>query len=93
MGKSSLSPELQATAYKLWCTNDIKTLLPPPDPERLKAYNDVPVKWCKHCLSLKVEEITKEGKSIDHCGNCGTDHIVTGHIQEWKELHKNRYNI
>ena len=52
-----------------------------------EQYNDEPVFYCSHCLSLNVQTI----EGLDYCSACGTTVIESGHIEEWQEKYKNRY--
>lgn len=55
-----------------------------------QEYNDIPVFYCKECLSLKILNLEGEG---DFCDDCGCTHITTSHIQEWEKLFEEKYNI
>ena len=50
-------------------------------------YNDDPVFYCSHCLSLKIKEV----EGLDYCADCGGTVIKQAHINEWTELYKSRY--
>lgn len=58
---------------------------------KLKEYNDIPVYYCKGCLSLKIKGVY--GTDIDYCDDCGSTVIDKAHIEEWETLYKERYNI
>lgn len=77
------------TAYKVWCTNDIKSVLVL-DLEKVKVYNEVPVHWCDSCKSLAVMNCTtplnEELKC--YCGNCYGTTIIKGNIEDWIKLNK-----
>ena len=53
-------------------------------------YNDIPVLYCKHCLSLRVRDIQMMEDS-DYCDECGSTNIEECSIEEWETLYKNRY--
>jgi hypothetical protein len=74
-------------AYKVWCTNDIKSVLPL-DVEKIKKYNDVPVSWCTECNSLMVYNVqTNLDKDVKcYCNKCHSTSIKEGHIEEWLKL-------
>lgn len=59
---------------------------------KLKEYNDIPVHYCKDCLSLKIKTVS-EGLNLDYCDECGCTDIEQAHIEEWKELYKDRYGF
>jgi hypothetical protein len=48
-------------------------------------YNNIPVAYCKHCLSLKIMAV--DG-NLDYCDDCGCTDIGFVHINDW-ELLKN----
>lgn len=50
-------------------------------------YNDIPVVFCKHCLSLRVESLD----GIDYCGDCGSSETGSTHISEWERMYEYRY--
>lgn len=54
-------------------------------------YNDIPVLYCKRCLSLRIMNDEILG---DYCPDCGSTSIEEGHINEWRRLirEKNKYN-
>lgn len=60
--------------------------------ENKEEYNNIPVYYCKHCLSLKIKGIA-ELEGLDYCDDCGATEIATTSIQEWEELYKNRYGF
>lgn len=53
-------------------------------------YNEIPVLYCKHCLSLKIRNISAMEDS-DYCDDCGSTDIEECSIEEWEALYKNRY--
>ena len=56
--------------------------------ENLKdQYNDEPVFYCNHCLSLNIQMI----EDLEYCSKCGTTVVESCHIEEWQEKYKNRY--
>lgn len=52
-------------------------------------YNSIPVKYCKNCLSLKIQ--TLEGANIDYCGVCGDSEIAQDKIEIWNKQYKKFY--
>lgn len=54
----------------------------------IEEYNNIPVVYCTHCLSLNIKII--EGIA-DYCDVCGNTEIETASIEQWEELYKNRY--
>lgn len=55
-----------------------------------EEYNNIPVLYCKHCLSLKIRNIPRIEDS-DYCDECGSTNIESCSIEEWENLYKNRY--
>ena len=54
------------------------------------GYNEVPVLYCKHCLSLNIRNIPRMEDS-DYCDDCGSTDIGECSIEEWETLYENRY--
>lgn len=55
-------------------------------------YNDIPVYYCKNCLSLKVKTVMIDS-DLDYCDDCGSTEIGEAHIEEWKDLYRKRYGF
>lgn len=55
-------------------------------------YNDEPVYYCKHCLSLYITCLDafnpNEGS---YCEDCSRTDIGEASIFEWREMYKNKY--
>lgn len=51
-------------------------------------YNNEPVFFCSHCLSLKVLSLNE---TTDFCDECGNTEIKEAHISEWENLYKVKY--
>lgn len=52
----------------------------------IEEYNDEPVYYCKHCLSLKIKIVG----GFDFCDECGSTAIETSHIDDWEKLYESR---
>jgi hypothetical protein len=50
-------------------------------------YNDIPVYYCKHCLSLLV----KCDAPIDYCDNCSSTDIGCCSLEEYDAMHLKRF--
>ena len=50
-------------------------------------YNDIPVYYCKHCLSLLV----KCDAPIDYCDNCSSTDIGCCSLEEYDTMHLKRF--
>jgi RNase P subunit RPR2 len=67
---------------------------------RKSDYNNVPVEFCKTCLSLHLKEVKFEGKldlktgkekSVVYCIPCGNTSIERAHITEWEDFYEAKY--
>ena len=47
-------------------------------------YNDIPVFYCRKCLSLCILEDSEYG---DYCQECGSTDIGQIQIEEWEKLY------
>lgn len=55
-------------------------------------YNDEPVFYCKHCLSLKIMNESRLA-DLEYCANCGSTNIETTNISTWEEMYKQKYGF
>ena len=53
-------------------------------------YNDIPVFYCKNCLSLAVVSI-ESYENVDFCKECGSTNIDRISIREWEKLYYKKY--
>ena len=60
----------------------------PQDTEQ-KQFNDEPVFYCKHCLSLAIKSI----QGLDFCDSCGSTEIEEAHITEWESKFKEKNGV
>lgn len=51
-------------------------------------YNAEPVYYCKQCLSLRIKSMG----NLNYCEDCTGTETSTCHIDEWQEMHKEKYN-
>lgn len=51
-------------------------------------YNDIPVLYCRNCLSLRIISDDVMG---DYCPDCGCADIGLLHIEDWLHLYKEKY--
>ena len=58
--------------------------------KQLNDYDEVPVLYCNHCLSLKIRNIPRMEDS-DYCDECGSTDIGECSIKEWETLYEKRY--
>lgn len=50
-------------------------------------YNDIPVFYCKKCLSLNIKSVI----GMDYCDDCNSTNIEQCHIEEWEKMYQERY--
>lgn len=57
-------------------------------------YNEIPVVFCKHCLSLDIKVIDSDLNTdyIDYCDKCGSTDIDSADIYTWEKLYEEKYN-
>lgn len=53
-------------------------------------FNDIPVFYCKNCLSLAVVSL-ESYDNIDFCNECGSTNIDRIDIREWEKLYYKKY--
>ena len=66
----------------------------PTKTERLpkEEYNNVPVYYCKDCLSLRVMSVPGIDDA-EFCDECNSTNIGQCSIEEWRELFKKRHGF
>lgn len=61
-----------------------------------EEYNEVPVHYCKNCLSLAVLRLNAEENrvkyGVDYCRECGSTIIGKTHIGVWEDMYKEEYD-
>ena len=55
--------------------------------EQKYCFNNEPVYYCAHCLSLKIKEVN----GMEFCDNCSSTDIMTSSISECEELYEFKY--
>lgn len=50
-------------------------------------YNDVPVVYCKNCLSLRIMSLG----GTEFCDVCGASTVDSTHIHTWENMYKEKY--
>lgn len=53
-----------------------------------EEYNEEPVFYCTHCLSLRIKALDSY---VDYCDNCGCTDIETTDIFTWREMYRKRF--
>ena len=55
----------------------------------VEEYNQEPVFYCTHCMSLAIKSLNPY---VDYCDNCGCTEIATTDIFTWRKMYKERFN-
>ena len=55
-----------------------------------EEYNEVPVFYCRKCLSLKIRDVEHIDNS-EYCDDCGSTDIAEANIKDWDDLYVKRY--
>lgn len=55
-------------------------------------YNDIPVFYCKHCLSLKIVG-ESQLPDLEYCDDCGSTNIEQTDISTWEKMYEQRYGF
>lgn len=56
-------------------------------------YNEVPIHYCKSCLSLAIQIIGKPEDGDSLCVECNRTDIGQTDIFTWREMYKEKYGI
>ena len=57
-----------------------------------EAFNNEPVFYCKHCLSLRV--MTVPGmEGLDYCDDCGATDIGQTDIKTWEQMYRDKHGF
>ena len=57
-----------------------------------EEYNNIPVHYCKECLSLKVMGVVGMEEAC-YCDDCGCTDIEQTSIEEWEQLYKKKHGF
>jgi hypothetical protein len=57
----------------------------------MEDYNQEPVFYCRHCLSLRIMGVGKTDES--YCDDCGNTVIETTDIHTWENMWEERYGF
>lgn len=67
--------------------------LPTKTEQSLKEeYNNIPVHYCKQCLSLKIMRVSGLDDAV-YCDECGSTDAGETSIETWEELFKKRHGF
>lgn len=58
----------------------------------MEEYDNIPVLYCKNCLSLRIMSIDDGISGIDFCDECGKTEIGETDIHAWEKMYRERYN-
>lgn len=56
-------------------------------------YDAVPIKYCKHCLSLRILAVDSsiDADYLDFCDDCGSTEIEETDIHTWEKMYEQKY--
>lgn len=54
-----------------------------------EEYNEIPVFYCKDCLSLTILNIDK----YNYCRHCGSTDVGVSLIDEWEKMYEDKFGI
>ena len=54
-------------------------------------YNEEPVFYCKHCLSLRIRDAGLS--DLLFCDKCGSADILSTDIETWENIYKEKYGF
>ena len=57
-----------------------------------KEYNNIPVHYCRECLSLRVMRVAGMEEAC-YCDDCGCTNIVETNIEEWQDLYEKKHGF
>lgn len=57
-----------------------------------EEYNNIPVHFCKECLSLRVMSVAGMDEA-SYCDDCGSTDIGETSIKEWDELYEKKHGF
>lgn len=55
---------------------------------RVEDYDNIPVTYCKRCLSLRIITLNDD---MDYCDECGNTDMGTTDIHSWRKMYKETY--
>lgn len=54
-------------------------------------YNQEPVYYCRHCLSLKIRDAGLP--DLLYCEDCGSADILSANVTDWENLYRSKYGF
>lgn len=55
-------------------------------------FNNEPVFYCKHCLSLKIKSVPGM-EELDYCDECGATDIGKTDIDTWRQMYRGKFGF
>jgi hypothetical protein len=55
-------------------------------------FNNEPVFYCKHCLSLKIKSVPGI-EELDYCDECGVTDIGKTDINTWRQMYIDKFGF
>lgn len=96
LNKIDLIPEIKRREYynsvspfPVYDTEVIKDMKKLDKLAKKNDYNDVPVTYCKTCLSLRLKIIDEP--KVCYCGDCGNTEFGEETITKWEFLYEEKY--
>lgn len=62
-----------------------------PSSSAMEDFNDEPVYYCTHCLSLRIESVNLGIKDILYCGKCKDTDIGQTDFDTWDKMYVDKY--
>ena len=64
---------------------------------RKDDFNNVPITYCKTCLSIKIKTVefpkgsAGEDRDVHYCVPCGNTNMEKAQVGEWEEMYAEKY--
>ena len=55
-----------------------------------EEFNEIPVYYCRKCLSLKIRDV-EHIEDSEYCDECGSTDIEQANIEDWDAMYVARY--
>lgn len=60
--------------------------------EDKEVYNNEPVFYCKHCLSLRIKSVPNMDE-LNYCDECGATDIGQTDIETWRQMYRDKFGF